>query len=77
MVVREGVALGAIAIVLGLFLAAAGTRLIEGFLFNVSPIDGATMIGMSIVFLLVILVASFLPARRAAISDPLAALRTD
>ena len=77
MIVREGVALGAIAIVLGLLLAAASTRLMKGFLFNVSPIDGATLIGMSVVFLLVILVASYLPARRAAIADPLTALRTD
>jgi putative ABC transport system permease protein len=77
MIVREGVALGVIAIVLGLLLAGAATRLMKGFLFNVSPNDGATLVGMSVVFLLVILVASYLPARRAAISDPLAALRTD
>jgi ABC-type antimicrobial peptide transport system permease subunit len=77
MIVREGVALGAIASVLGLLLAAASTRLMKGFLFNVSPIDTVTLLGMSVVFLLVILVASYLPARRAAISDPLTALRTD
>jgi predicted permease len=77
LVVREGMGLAGFAVVIGLFLAATAARLIEGFLFNVSPLDGATFAGMSLLFLLVAFVASYLPARRAAISDPLSAIRAD
>jgi predicted permease len=77
MVAREGVTLAILAIVIGVLLAAAAAQAIRGFLFDVSPFDGATFAGMSLVFLAIALVASYLPARRAAVSDPIAALRAD
>ena len=53
------------------------TGLIERFLFSVSPLDAATFGGMALVFVLVAFVASYLPARRAALTDPMAILRTE
>ena len=75
MVVREGMRLAGTGVVAGVLLAAAATRLIAGFLFDVSPLDGLTFAGMSGLFIVVALVASYLPARRAAATDPLTALR--
>ena len=77
MVVREGMQLAALGVAIGLVLAAAATRLMAGFLFNVSPLDSMTFAGMSLLFLAVAFVSSYLPARRAARSDPMTALRTD
>ena len=77
MVVREGLTLAVLAIVIGVSLAAAAAQAIQGFLFNVSPLDSATFATMSLVFLSIASVASYLPARRAAVSDPIAALRAE
>jgi predicted permease len=77
MVLREGMRLAGAGIVVGLALAAAVTRLMAGFLFGVSPLDAVTFIAMSVLFLAVALIATYLPARRAAHSDPLLALRSE
>jgi predicted permease len=77
MVVREGMQLASIGVVIGLVLAAVATRLIGSFLFDISPLDWMTFAGMSALFLAIAFVSSYLPARRAAASDPMQALRTD
>src|ERR1019366_715642 len=77
MVVREGMLLAALGVAIGLVLAAAATRLMSGFLFNISPLDAMTFAGMSVFFLAIAFISSYLPARRAAASDPMVALRTD
>jgi putative ABC transport system permease protein len=77
MVVREGMWLAGIGVVVGVLLAGAATRLIAGFLFDVSPLDALTFAGMSALFVGVALLASYLPARRAAATDPLTALRAE
>ena len=77
MMLSEGMVLSAIGIVAGLALAAATTRLMQGWLFGVSPVDGRTFVGMAAVFVVVALVASYIPARRAAAADPLLTLRAD
>jgi ABC-type lipoprotein release transport system permease subunit len=55
----------------------AATPLIRAFLFNVTPTDASTYITVALVFLVVAAIASYLPARRAAMLDPLQALRRD
>jgi putative ABC transport system permease protein len=75
MVLGEGMRLAGTGVVVGVLMAAAATRLIAGLLFNVSPLDGLTFVGMSALFVAVALVASYLPARRAAATDPIIALR--
>jgi predicted permease len=77
MIVREGMRLAGIGVIVGLVLAAGGTRLISGFLFSVSPLDAMTFAGMSLLFVVVALVASYLPARRAAAADPMVILRAE
>jgi len=63
----------------GVFLGVGGafllTRLVQDLLFQVRATDPATFVGISILFVLVALAASYIPARRAASVDPLAAFR--
>ena len=77
MVVSEGMRLAVTGVAIGVVLAAAATRLIAAFLFNVSPMDAVTFTAMAALFIVVALVASYLPARRAAATDPLTAIRSD
>ena len=77
LMVIEGLRLATIGIVIGLVLAGAVTPLMKSFLFSVSPLDVRTFAAMSLLFFVVALIASYLPARRAAASDPLAVLRAD
>ena len=77
LIIREGLGLASLGILIGLALAAATTRLIAGWLFNISPLDLTTFLAMSLVFTIVAVVASYLPARRAASGDPLTALRAE
>ena len=77
MMIRDGLRLAAVGTIAGLILAAAATRLIAGWLFDISPLDASAFIGMSSVLIVVSLVATYLPARRAAASDPLKALRAE
>jgi predicted permease len=77
MVVAQGVRLGAIGVALGLIGAIAATRLIENLLFGVSGSDPIALIGASTVLIAAALVASWLPARRAARVDPMVALRQE
>jgi putative ABC transport system permease protein len=66
--------LGAVA---GVALAFAGTRLMDKFLYGVSATDAASLLAAPIMLLLVGLIANWLPARRAARVDAVAALRAD
>jgi putative ABC transport system permease protein len=77
MTVGEGLRLAGVGILFGLAFAAAATRLIAGWLFNVNPLDAATFLAMTTVFVLVALIATYLPARRAVRVDPLWALRAE
>lgn len=75
LIVREGMWLTAAGVAIGLVLASAATRLLAGFLFGVSPLDGVTYIAMSAIFVAIALLASWLPARQAAGADPMVVLR--
>jgi len=60
---------------LGLAIAAAVSRVLNSVLFGVSQLDPLAFLGMLLLLVLVACTASFLPARRAAQTDPAAALR--
>jgi predicted permease len=75
LVVGQGFGLAATGVVLGLGGAFALTRVMKEQLFGVSATDPATFAGIALLFILVALAASYIPARRAARVDPMAALR--
>jgi ABC-type antimicrobial peptide transport system permease subunit len=77
LVLRHGLILTAIGIAVGLAGAAAGTRLLQGMLFGITPLDPLTFAAVSLLFGLVAAVASYLPARRATTVDPMVALRSE
>ena len=62
-------------VVAGLIGAIVLTRLMTKMLFNVSPTDPLTLVGVSVILTLVALVACYAPARRAMKTDPIIALR--
>jgi ABC-type antimicrobial peptide transport system permease subunit len=77
LIFREGLLLAAAGIAIGMALALIATRLIASFLYGVSPFDLAIFIGVPVLLGLVSLLACWLPARRATLIDPIAALRSE
>jgi putative ABC transport system permease protein len=77
MVLRRGLALAVVGLTAGLVLFLAAGRVVESLLFGVSPRDPLTIVAGVLVLAAVTLVASYLPARRAARVDPLVALRAE
>jgi predicted permease len=77
LVVKQALTTTVVGIACGAALALAATRLLEGFLFETSPRDPATFILMAAVLCVMALAASYVPARRAARLDPVAALRSE
>ena len=75
LVVRQGIQLTAIGVLIGLVAAAALTRLISSLLYKVGAWDATTFLIAPLIFLLIGLLASYLPARRAITVDPTEALR--
>jgi len=64
-------------LMIGLVVSFATNRLLASQLFGLSPHDPFVLVTVSILLLLVALLASFLPARRAARVDPMEALRCE
>jgi ABC-type antimicrobial peptide transport system permease subunit len=77
LILSRGLALAVVGLALGLAAASASTRLLTSMLFQVQPNDPLVYLGVTALLGLVTLVASFIPARRAASIDPLAALRQE
>jgi predicted permease len=77
MVLRRGIRLAAIGLVLGAALAWAGVRSIEGMLFGVSAADPLTIAGVCLLLFATALLASWIPASRAASIEPVTALRSE
>jgi putative ABC transport system permease protein len=74
-VVGEGLRLALAGVGLGILGALALTRLLRSFLFGVSAYDPLTFVGVAFVLTFVAVAASFFPARRATLVDPMVALR--
>jgi putative ABC transport system permease protein len=75
LVLRQGLGLALGGVVFGIAAAAGLTRLLNSMLFGVKAIDPVTFLLAGALFLIVALAASYIPARRAAAIEPMAALR--
>jgi len=76
-VVRQGLVLAVSGMIIGLAAAFVLTRLISSLLFGVEATDPMTFAGISLLLTMVALLASYIPAQRAARIDPLRSLRCD
>jgi hypothetical protein len=77
MVLRQGLALTAAGVAVGLAAALWVTKAISALLFGVKPHDPVVLACVAGVLFLVALAASYVPARRATRVDPMTALRCD
>jgi putative ABC transport system permease protein len=77
LVVGEGLALVAAGAVIGLAGALVATRLLRSLLFDLTPSDPMTYAAIVVLLAVAAIVASWIPARRAARVDPVVALRTE
>jgi predicted permease len=75
--VRYGVILTSAGVAIGVVAAVALTRLMTSFLFEVSPLDPLTYVGVAALLVLAAAVASYVPARRASAVQPVEALVAD
>jgi putative ABC transport system permease protein len=77
LILRQALICASLGLALGLAAAFAGTRLLTSMLFQVQPNDPWVYLAVAVLLGLVTLVASYVPARRAAKIDPLTALRQE
>jgi putative ABC transport system permease protein len=77
MVLSGGTRLAAIGLAIGLAAALLATRAMSSMLFGVKPTDLTSYLVMAAVLMLIAVIATFLPARRATKIDPLVALRSE
>jgi putative ABC transport system permease protein len=75
MVLSYGAKMALVGVTIGLGAACATVGLVKGLLFGVTAHDPVTFVGVAILLLVVALVASWIPARRAMRVDPIVALR--
>jgi ABC-type antimicrobial peptide transport system permease subunit len=75
MVINHGLKLALIGISVGVLVALAATRALAAQLYQVTPYDPPTFIGVALLFALVAFAACYLPAWRGTRVDPLVALR--
>jgi putative ABC transport system permease protein len=77
MVVKNGTLLAGAGVAIGLSAAFLLTRLMASLLFGVGPKDPMTFFCVPVVLIMVAILASYIPARRAAQVDPMVALRNE
>ena len=77
LVTSEGLRLIGLGVVIGLIGCFAATRLLSAMLYGVSPLDRVTWAVTTVVLVTIALLATLIPAFRAARADPLLAIRSD
>lgn len=77
MFVRNAFVLATIGIALGLATGAGISRLMRSLLFGISPLDPVAYAAAPVLLIVAALLASYVPARRAAAVDPVETLRLD
>jgi predicted permease len=77
LVLRQGATLAGIGVVIGALLAAGITRALGAMLYGVPSTDAFAFAGAASILMLAALAASWIPARRATLVDPVVALRSE
>ncbi len=77
LVVLRGLKLAVVGVAIGLAASFALTRVMTFLLVGVTPTDPVTFVAVAILLTTVALLASYVPARRAAKMDPMLALRAE
>ena len=77
LMLRRGLALTVVGVSVGLIAAAAVSRYLQAMLFGLVPLDPTTFVTVALLFGFVAVLATYLPARRAANVDPVIALRCE
>jgi ABC-type antimicrobial peptide transport system permease subunit len=75
LILRKGLVLAAVGIVAGVIIAEATASMMASLLYGVHPHDLLVFVSVPILLFMVAVLASYIPARRAAKVDPMAALR--
>jgi putative ABC transport system permease protein len=75
LVVRQGLLLGGVGIVLGVIGSLAVERILSSMLYGTRASDPGTFVVVSVIFVAITSLASYVPARRAALFDPMVALK--
>jgi putative ABC transport system permease protein len=77
LVLNQGMVLAGLGIATGIAGSLALSRLLESYLYGIKPTDPLTLTGACAILAIAAVLASYLPARRAASIDPMLALRSD
>ena len=77
MVLAQAVRLAVAGVIVGVVVALAMARVLRSLIYNVSPADPVTFASVAVMVIALALVACYLPARRAARSNPMSALRAE
>ncbi len=77
MFLRRGLLVATVGLLLGLGAAIASTRLMQAILFGVEPLDPITFATMPVVLTVAAILATYLPARRAMLVDPVETMRAE
>jgi ABC-type antimicrobial peptide transport system permease subunit len=77
MVLKETLGIATLGVAIGLPLSLAANRLLEAQLFGVTPWDPVALTSATALMLGVAILAGYVPARRAALLDPVCALRSE
>jgi putative ABC transport system permease protein len=77
LVLRHTTRLMVIGVAAGIAGAMALSRYLESLLYELTPLDVTTFVGVVVMFVVVATLASYMPVRRATRVDPLVALRTE
>jgi putative ABC transport system permease protein len=76
-VLGQGLRLALVGLAVGVGVSLVMTRFLRGLLYGVGAADWLTFATVAVVLCLVVLLACYVPARRAASVDPMLALRTE
>jgi putative ABC transport system permease protein len=77
LILKQGLTLTLIGVASGVLGALAAARVMSGLLYGVTATDPATFVAISLLLAIVAMLACYLPARRAARVEPIAALRCE